>query len=311
MRLILLVLFTLPFLIAYPQEKENLPGEQKQTPVKLFNSEKAVNANTPETVEKGKMAFKVSHNFGDIAGTNGGIKQFFGLDNSTDIRIAFETGIGKRFDLITARSKGASLQQQLWELGFKYKVMEQIENDPSHPVSLAVFANTVVATNKANSLPDQDNSFDDFSDRISNVLQLVIGRKMGKVSFQLNPTLVTRGYAISYDQKTIFALGGAIQVPIVKDRFNLLVDYFHPFRKQSVEDSFRVKENIRFYDPLGIGFEFITSGHSFRLNFTNTTEILENRFIPRTITSWGKGQFRWAFTISRSFRIWKDKKRPS
>ena len=282
--------------------------DKEKKPVQIFSSEKAINANTPETVGKGKMAFKVSHNFGDIAGDNGGIKQFFGLDNSTDIRIAFQIGLGKRFDVIAARAKGAGQQQQLWEMGLKYKLMEQMENDPSHPLSVAIFANAVIASNKANPFPNQENSYKDFSDRVSNVLQLVIARKMGKISLQLNPTFVTRGYSISYDQKSMFALGGAIKVPLVQNRLNLLVDYFHPFRREAVEDSFKVNDNIRFYDPLGVGFEILTSGHVFRLNFVNNTEILENRFIPRTISSWGKGQFRWSFTISRNFTLWRDKK---
>ena len=216
--------------------------------------------------------------------------------------------MGKRFDVIAARAKGAGQQQQLWEMGLKYKLLEQLENDPSHPLSVALFANAVIASNKANPFSNQDNSYKDFSDRVSNVLQLIIARKIGKVSLQLNPTLVTRGYTISYDQKTMFALGGAIKVPLVQNRLNLLVDYFHPFRKESVEDSFKVNDNIRFYDPLGVGFEILTSGHVFRLNFVNNTEILENRFIPRTISSWGKGQFRWSFTISRNFVLWRDKK---
>lgn len=277
-------------------------------PVQIFSSEKTINATTPETVGKGKMAFKVSHNFGDIDGKAGGIKNFFGLDNSTDVRIAFQVGLGEKLDAIVARTKGAGLQQRAIELGLKYKLLEQMENDPSHPVSVALYANTAIATNDANSFPNQDNSYKDFSDRVSNILQLVIARKMGKVSLQLNPTFLTRGYAISYDQKSMFALGGAIRVPLVENRLNLLVDYFHPFRKEAVEDSFKVNDNIEFSDPLGVGFEFITSGHTFRLNFTNNTEILENRFIPRTITSWGKGQFRWAFTISRTFTLWRDKK---
>lgn len=277
-------------------------------PVQIFSSEKTINATTPETVGKGKMAFKVSHNFGDIGGKAGGIKNFFGLDNSTDVRIAFQVGLGEKLDAIVARTKGAGLQQRAIELGLKYKLLEQMENDPSHPVSVALYANTAIATNDANSFPNQDNSYKDFSDRVSNILQLVIARKMGKVSLQLNPTFLTRGYAISYDQKSMFALGGAIRVPLVENRLNLLVDYFHPFRREAVEDSFKVNDNIEFSDPLGVGFEFITSGHTFRLNFTNNTEILENRFIPRTITSWGKGQFRWAFTISRTFTLWRDKK---
>lgn len=281
---------------------------KEKNPVRIFSSEKAINANTPETVGKGKMAFKVAHNFGDFAGKAGGIKNFFGLDNSTDVRIAFQVGVGKNADVVLARTKGAGLQQRAIELGFKYKFMQQLENDPSHPLSIALYTNLAIATNTASPFPNQDNSYKDFGDRVSNIFQLIIAKKMGKVSLQLNPTFLTRGYAISYDQKSMFALGGAIRLPLIENKLNVLLDYFHPFRKEAVEDSFKVNDNIKFSDPLGIGFEVLTSGHAFRLNFANTTEILENRFIPRTISSWGKGQFRWCFTISRSFTLWRDKK---
>jgi hypothetical protein len=88
------------------------------------------------------------------------------------------------------------------------------------------------------------------------------------------------------------------------------MDYFHPFTKQSVEDSFGLAVNggFKFSDPIGVGLEILTGRHVFHLNFTNATETLENRFIPRTITSWAKGQFRWGFTISRQFTLWKPKK---
>lgn len=279
---------------------------QDKKPVEIFTSQKVINANTTETVGKGKMEFKVSHNFGDIAGSNGGLKNFFGLDNNTDVRIAFQTGIGKKLDLTFARSKGASLQQKLWEMGLKYQILQQLENDPSHPFSLAIYGNAVIASNKTSSFPHQDNSYKGIAERTSNAFQLILARKFGKISLQLNPTLVTRGYSISYDQQTIFAMGGALKIPLSR-RFNFIVDYFHPFRSQSSKDSFLLKDNIRFSDPLGIGLEVVTGRHVFHLNFTNATELLENRFIPRTITSWGRGQFRWGFTISRQFTLWKPK----
>lgn len=211
-----------------------------KTPVKIFNSQKAINANTTEVVGKGKMEFKVMHNFGDIGGDFGGLKNFFGLDNASDIKIAFEIGLGKRFDILFARAKGAGQQQKLWEMGIKYQLFQQLENDPTHPLSVAFFANAVIAANKASALDNLDHSFRDISDRTSNTFQLIIAKKMGKVSLQLNPTLVTRGYAISYDQKSIFALGGALKVPVMRN-LNLVVDYFHPFRSQSSRDSFAVQ----------------------------------------------------------------------
>ncbi len=278
-----------------------------KAPVKIFNSQKAINANTTEVVGKGKMEFKVMHNFGDIGGDFGGLKNFFGLDNATDIKIAFEIGLGKRLDVLFARAKGASQQQKLWEMGIKYQLLQQLENDPSHPVSVAFFANAVIAANKASASDNLDHSFRNISDRTSNTLQLIIAKKIGKVSLQLNPTVVTRGYAISYDLKSIFAAGAALKLPVMRN-LNLVVDYFHSFRSQSSKDSFAVQATpLKFFDPLGIGFEIVTPGHVFHLNFTNTTETLENRYITRTVTSWGKGQFRWGFTITRQFSLWRPK----
>ncbi|MES1197688.1 MAG: DUF5777 family beta-barrel protein [Chitinophagaceae bacterium] len=279
---------------------------EEKIPVKIFNSTRTINANTTQVTGKGKMDFNVTHNFGDIAGDNGGSKTFFGLDAITDDRIGFTIGLGKKFDLITARAKGAGPVQNLWQLGFKYLLMQQMENDPTHPLSIALFADAVLSSQKRNQFNNQENSFSSFSDRWSNVVQLILAKKMGKVSLQLNPTLTTRSYTISWDQKNIFAMGGAIRFPMGRS-LNLVLDYFHPFRNQSSKDSFSVNQGLKFYDPIGVGFEIITAGHIFHLNFTNATEILENRFIPRTTKNWGDGEFRWGFNISRTFVLWRKK----
>jgi hypothetical protein len=280
-------------------------AKPEKMPVQIFNSDRAILANTTETIRKGNLAFRVSHHFGDIGGNFGGLKNFFGLDNAVDFRIGFALGLGDKLDLMAARIKGASLRQQEWELAIKWKMVEQAVGGPGF--SMALFANHVVATNTASTFPNRENSYKGFSERSSNAFQLIIAKKIGKVSLQLNPTVVTRGYTISYDQDAFFALGGAGKIPLIENKLNFLFDYFHPFRSDAVKDSFRLVD-IHFADPVGVGFEFVTPGHHFRLNFTNATEILENRFIPRTITSWGDGQFRWAFTISRTFRLWLPKK---
>lgn len=273
----------------------------------VFSSPKLINANTVEMTPKGILEFKVTHNFGDIAGDNGGIKNFFGLDNATDVRIGFQYGLSKRINIMAARAKGASIVQQLYEAGIKYRLMQQA-NDSRHPLSVSLFANAVMSTMKANNIAGQENSFDNFSDRLSQTLQLLIARKFGNISLQVAPTLINRNYVIAGDDKTIFALGGAFRLP-VKGKFSLLLDYFHSFRSQESIDVFKAQD-IRFYDAIGVGIEILTAGHVFHLNFTNATEILENRFIPRTITSWGKGQYRWGFTVSRDFDLlWKKKNR--
>lgn len=272
-----------------------------------FSSQKVINANTVEMTPKGILEFKVTHNFGDIAGKFGGIKNFFGLDGATDIRIGFQYGLSKKLNLIAARAKGAGTLKQLYELGLKYRLMQQA-NDAKHPLSVSLFANSVVSTMTESTVAGQENSFDNFPDRLSQTLQLLIARKFGTVSLQVSPTLVNTNYVIPVDDKTIFALGGALRVP-VKGKFSLLLDYFHSFRSQESIDSFKARD-IRFYDAIGVGVEFLTAGHVFHLNFTNATELLENRFIPRTTTSWGKGQYRWGFTVSRDFdMLWKKRNR--
>jgi Membrane bound beta barrel domain (DUF5777) len=279
---------------------------QGKIPEKVFLAQRLINANTVEMLQKGHFEFKVVHNFGDASGANGGIRNAFGLDNSSDIKIAFLYGITNKFNVIVSRNKGAGAVVQLWELGFKYKFLEQRENDPSHPLSLAVFANGVSSSQKATTDSTREHYFLKTSDRQSQTLQLMIARKFGKLfSLQLNPTYVHTNYVVKNDVNNMFAMGAAIRVPIYK-RFVFIADYFHPFRPQKSIDSLKAK-GVNFYDVLGVGLELVTPGHIFHVNFTNTTNILENRFIPRTTTSWKKGQYRWGFTITRDFVLRRNK----
>lgn len=282
------------------------PGVKKA--VKVFQYHRLINANTTEIIPRGRLEFKVVHNFGDIAGTFGGIKNAFGLDNSTDVKLGFVFGLTKNLNMIVSRNKGFGQVLQLWEMGFKYRIMQQMEDDRTRPLSIAVFANGVISSQTASKDSSRENFYNKGSDRQSQVLQLMVARKFGNIlSFQLNPTFVHTNYVVPGDQKSIFALGAGIRVPVYKS-FAVIADYFHPFRTQSSIDALKAK-NILLYDVLGIGFELKTPGHVFHMNFTNTHTILENRFIPRTTTSWGKGAYRWGFTVSRNFVLFKDKQK--
>lgn len=318
-----LVLFLAPF-ICFSQkdsvvalDKNDIKPGQRNEPedLKVFYSQKIINSNSVEVLKKGVLEFRVSHSFGDIAGDNGGIKRFFGLDNATDIRIGLQLGLSDKLNVSLARARGVNFGPgsvlQLYELGFKYQFLKQQENDPSHPVSLTLFANSVVSSMTENADDGYESSFRKFSDRTSEVVQLMVARKFGKVSLQLSPTFVTRGLVIPGDDKSIFAIGGAIRIPITSKLF-FIADYFHPFHSQKSKDLWAqdtLGRNVKFYDAIGAGFEILTMGHVFHLNFTNATETLENRFIPHTVTNWGKGEFRWAFTISRNFTVFRDKKK--
>jgi hypothetical protein len=258
-------------------------------------------------LRKGVLEFNVAHNFGDVAGDGGGIKRFFGLDNSTDVRIGFQLGLSDKFNIVAARTKGLFVTQQ-WELGLKWQLLQQMEKGTGSPVSLTMYVNDVVSSQKRSNplLGITETSFEDFGDRHSQIVQLLLARKCGRISLQLNPLFLHTNHIVPYDQENIFALGGAIRIPLSK-KIVILADYFHPFRSQSTKDGFEA-DNLKLYDPFGIGFEILTEGHVFHLNFTNATEILENRFIRKTVTNWGDGEFRWAFTLSRNFVLFQDRR---
>jgi Membrane bound beta barrel domain (DUF5777) len=280
-------------------------AQEKAKPVEIFSSQKVINANSTELTGKGKMDFKVTHNFEDVGGSRGGIKNFFGLDNSTDVRIGFNVGVSKCTDVFISRVKAAGNISRLVEMGFKHRFLQQTE-DNSTPISVALFFNNTISTMAKSTSPTDENYFPKLSKRTSQVFQLIAAKKIGKVSVQLNPTYLTQGHVVPGDQQNMFALAAALKLPI-NHRFNLLIDYFHPFRNDASKALFKFR-GINFYDPLGIGLEIVTSRHVFHLNFTNTREILENRFIPKTFSNWGKGEFRWGFTISRQFTLWKPKR---
>lgn len=276
------------------------------SPVKVFYSQRLINANTVEVLPKGILEFRVAHTFGDIAGDNGGIKKFFGLDDAPDIKVGFQLGLSRKLNILGARTRGNSAVAQLWEFALKYQFLQQMENDPHHPFSMTIFTNIVAAAVKASPLPNNENSFTGFGDRLSEIVQLMLAKKIGGVSLQLNPTYFHRSVTIPGGDKSIFVIGGGVRLPITK-KFSLISDYFHPFFSKDNINANRAR-GVELYDAFSVGFEILTYGHIFHLNFTNSKEILENKFIPRTTTSWGKGEFRWSFSIERNFRVFRDKK---
>jgi len=275
-------------------------------PVLVFHSQKLINAKTVEVLKKGILDFNVTHNFGDIAGDNGGIKNFFGLDNAADVKIGFQLGLTDRLNILFARTRGSGAIIRFYELGIKNQFMQQGRNN--QPLSVTGFANVVVCSQTANPNPGFEGSFGNFSDRMSQLAQIMIARKMGKVSLQISPTYLHTNYVISGDQKNIFSLGGAIRLPLSQS-VSIISDYFHPFRSAASKNAVEAAQNIKLSDAFGIGVEILTPGHVFHLNFTNATNILENRYLSRTFTSWRDGEFRWGFTIVRNFVVFTDKRK--
>lgn len=290
-------------------EKElAVPDVRHEKVSATFKSTKLINGHTNETLYKNELDFKVDHRFGDIAGSNGGVRHFFGLDNSTDVRIGFEYGLTDELTIGLARAKGATAVQQLYEGSVKYRLLQQT-TDNHIPLAITLFGSNTIAGVRANhDDPSSPIAYQDFKDRLNWVAQVIISRKFSSnLSFTLTPSYVHRNFTAFRDQNEMFALGAGGRLKFTK-RMALVVDYFLPFRNKSDKEYLEQVSATKFYNPLGVGLEMETGGHVFHLNFTNATAIQEMQYIPQTTSSWLKGQYRWGFSISRRFSFSHDKK---
>lgn len=280
-------------------------GSVNNSAVEVFYGQRLIDAKTVEVLRKGVMAFTIIHTFGDIAGDKGGFKNFFGLDEVSDAQIGFQLGIAKHLNLALQHTVGGGDGIfHFYEAGLKYQFFAQGEK--GSPLSLTAYGNVVSTAQKSTSLDSAENSFRTGADRLSQLLQLMIARKFGSVSLQLSGSYVHTNLVIPGDQNSVFAIGGAVRIPVT-GRFYIISDYFHSFRSQESTDAWK----SRGYTPrdvFGIGVEILTAGHVFHLNFTNARNVLENRFLPRTTDTWSKGQFRWGFTLTRNFTLFRPKK---
>ncbi|MFD0750969.1 DUF5777 family beta-barrel protein [Mucilaginibacter calamicampi] len=256
----------------------------------IFASSRLILSETNETVKKGNLNFLVIHRFGDIGGPFGGGQSLFGLDNSSDIYIGFEYGLGQNLDIQFGRSKF----QQLIDLGLKYNIVHQ-SNDGS-PVAITLLGKMGLKPYK------NIGAFNAYSDRFAYVAQAIIGHKFSRAfSMQITPTFVssnTAQPALPGNDKRFFALGAAARLKITK-RMGIVVDYAHPF------STFRSNSPApdKFYDPIGVGIEVETGGHVFTINFSNAKAISQTNYLSDTRSDIGKGEFRLGFTISRIFDL--------
>jgi len=257
-----------------------------------FASTRIINGHSIETLNKGVLEFRVEHRFGDIGGEAGGIQTLYGLDNSSDIRIAFEYGISDKLMIGIGRSKGTGAPYKSLIDGFiKYRVLEQTKE--KIPLSLSMIGTSSYTYMKASEDISQVSHFPEWKHRFAYSLQVNVARKFSeRLSLALMPTMVHRNYVAADDVNTMFALGGAVRCGLTSTT-SILLEYYHVFSNAS----FRPTNT----QSLGVAFEWITFGHNFTINLTNSKGFGETQFIPYTYEDWLKGQFRLGFCISRKF----------
>ncbi|MEN9685826.1 MAG: hypothetical protein RLZZ28_1612 [Bacteroidota bacterium] len=258
-------------------EKANLP----EPVVNTFYSSRLVNSHTVEILGPGSMDFRINHRFAPV---NMGFYDFFGLDYAS-MRLGFDFGIAKNLMV----GIGRSTYNKEYDGFVKYRLMRQSNGAGGKPLSI-----TWVGTMSYKSIDMAPSLKVTGADRTVFTTQLLFGAKLNEnSSLQISPTYTHYNRVIGFTGggTDLFSIGFLARQKISK-RVSINAEYF--------------LQTTRFdgtYDPLSIGVDINTGGHVFQLHFTNATGMNEHSFIHETTGSWGNGDVRIGFNISRIFTI--------
>jgi len=272
-------------LLSMVEKEEN----KKEYISSAFKSSRVVNGHSMEFIGKGVLDVRILHRFGTI---NSGVDNLYGLDQAA-FRLGFDYGLGKSLTIGMGRS--TTLGKDLD--GFiKYRPIWQAKGGKgASPVSVVLVTGMTYAT-----APWTDTSRENFtSSRMAYYSEIIIGRKFNEwVSLQLTPTFVHRNLVeLASEANDVFALGVGGRIKITH-RTAFVIDYSYVFSGL---------DKTVYKDPLSLGFDIETGGHVFQLHFSNALGMNEKTFLTKTTNSWGKGEIRFGFNLSRVFTVYRGK----
>lgn len=267
---------------------------QDEAVLESFSGTRVLTNHSVQLLPEWTLEFIVAHKFGDIAGASGGLQNFYGFDNLADVRIAFEYGVLDNLDIGLGRNKGVGLITGVIDGYAKYKILQQKQT--GMPVNL-VFVSSLILPYKA-AISDSSSvaSYPKFLNRFTFTNQLLVARKFSdRFVLQANVGYNHRNFVDFVDANGLVFAGVSARTRFTKT-IGLLVEYNHIFnRPESIVDNYQ--------DPLSVGIEILTGGHSFILNFSNSRALNENIFVPNTTSNWLDGQWRFGFSINRRFKL--------
>ena len=261
---------------------------KKEIVKNAFKSPRVINGHSMEFLSPGTMDFRILHRFGPL---DQGYKNFYGFDQA-NMRMGFDFGILQNLMVGIGRS---NVNKELD--GFiKFAPIRQSTGPGHFPVTIATVAGMTM-----NTAPWPDPTRKNYTtSRLAYYFQTIIGRKFNdRLTLQITPTMVHNNLVNFHTQSNdIYALGLGARFKVSK-RIAITCDYFHNFNG--------LIDDVN-YDPFSIGIDIETGGHVFQLHFSNAVGMNERAFITETTNSWGKGQMRFGFNLSRVFQIRKKKK---
>ncbi len=255
----------------------------KEPVVNTFYSTRLVNGHTVEILGPGSMDFRVNHRFAPL---NQGIYELFGLDAAT-MRLGFDFGLSK--DLMIGIGRTTYYKEYDWFV--KYRLVHQ--KTGGAPVSIAILGAMAYRTFDYGAAANVSGS-----DRTVTTAQLMVGSKLSQhTSVQVSPTYTHYNRIMNFTggSNDLFSVGFLARQKISR-RVSINAEYFWQANRFNGTQ-----------DPFSLGVDINTGGHVFQLHITNSTGMNEHTAIHETTGSWGKGDIRFGFNISRIFTIGKRK----
>lgn len=253
--------------------------------INTFYSTRLINSHTVEITGAGSMDLRINHRFAPL---NLGLYDMFGLDFAS-MRFGVDFGIAK--DLMAG--VGRTTFNKEYDGFIKYRLLHQRSGSNGIPVSVALVASLAYKT------IDMDPTLKvTGSDRTFFTAQLLAAKKLNEhTSIEISPTYThyNRILGFTHGANDMFSVGLLARQKISR-RVSINAEYFYQLTRFDGT-----------YDPLSVGVDINTGGHVFQLHFTNSTGMNEHTFIHETTGSWGNGDIRWGFNISRIFNIGRKK----
>ena len=257
-----------------------------QTVRNAFKGTRVINGHSIEMLREGVLDFRILHRFGPIS--LGGY-QLFGLDQAS-MRIGFDYGVTDALSL----GFGRSTSKKELDAFAKYRIKAQTTGETAFPVSL-VWVSGI--TRNGLEEPFAGITSPTAAQRLGFYHEFIIGRKFSEsFSLQLAPLLVHRNVVedvLSPNDMVALSIGGRLKL---NKRMAFTWDYAHAFNREPNDPAL---------NPLSIGLDIETGGHVFQLHFSNATGMNERAYLTDNNGSWGDGDIRFGFNLSRVFQVKK------
>lgn len=291
-KIYLIIILLISFATINAQDIDDLLNEKTKNKIyyttSTFKATRVINGHSIETVKKKHLDFRISHRFGSV---NGGISNFFGIDQST-IHLGFDYGINDRLTI----GYGRSSYNKTYDVTLKYKLLQQSSGKKNMPVSLTYYGSVEIFS-RPFSNPERTNYF---SSRLTYTNQLLIARKFNEnFSLQIMPTIIHKNLTPTvFDMNDVFAAGIGGRYKITK-RMAITGEYYYAYHSPRSE--------TKYHNPVSLGIDIETGGHVFQIMLTNTSIMKEGGFIYGNDNGdILKGDIHIGFNISRVFSFNKN-----